>query len=397
MDITKRGGTPGLVPLKNAEQTAVDNAAVVPLTKQEPPAEVEASPAPKLVMAPAPAFIPVQMPAPAPRPAPEPAPERPPVPKIETSIAPKPAPIMEEPIVVEAPVPPVPEAKPSPVETYSGDFIDRVKETRASTATILAAEQDAKRDTPAAAPQESKRGRGWVPVAVGCLLLAAGGTGAYIAYSNYRATTAPVPVASVASAPIFVDSREQVSGVGTALQQAVAQAAVESLAPNTVRLLSLEASATTSVFSALNLRAPGVLLRNVNTMGGAAGVVRATSGEQGLFFILPVSSYGITFSSMLSWEPTMLEDFRPLFPPYIEQSAATTTAATTVATTTPVFSIVGFRDEIVANHDVRVYRDAAGRSVLLYGYWDQTTLVIARDPEAFAEILGRLGTARSNP
>ena len=57
------------------------------------------------------------------------------------------------------------------------------------------------------------------------------------------------------------------------------------------------------------------------------------------------------------------------------------------------FSIFFF-DEVVANHDVRIYRDAEGRSILLYGYWNQTTLVIARDPSAFAEILGRLATSR---
>ena len=58
-------------------------------------------------------------------------------------------------------------------------------------------------------------------------------------------------------------------------------------------------------------------------------------------------------------------------------------------------SVATFHDEVVSNHDVRIYRDAAGKSILLYGYWNQFTLVIARDPAAFTEILGRLATSRS--
>ena len=151
-----------------------------------------------------------------------------------------------------------------------------------------------------------------------------------------------------------------------------------------------------------------------------AGIVNV-GGTQSPFFVLSVSSYNDTYAGMLWWESTMANDLRGLFPPYPSPtsalSTATTTATTTpLATTTvktkkaaaatparaqttavkppPVF-VPAFRDEIVANHDVRVYRDALGRSLLLYGYWNQTTLVIARDPEAFIEILGRLANSRT--
>ena len=69
-----------------------------------------------------------------------------------------------------------------------------------------------------------------------------------------------------------------------------------------------------------------------------------------------------------------------------------------VASTTPVVPafIAGFYDATVANRDVRVYRDISGRDVLLYGFWNQTTLIIARDAAAFTEIVGRLGTASTS-
>jgi hypothetical protein len=66
------------------------------------------------------------------------------------------------------------------------------------------------------------------------------------------------------------------------------------------------------------------------------------------------------------------------------------------ATTSKVALKVGFRDEVVSNHDVRVYRDASNKSLIIYGYWDQKTLIIARDPAGFAEILARLATAHTS-
>ena len=73
-----------------------------------------------------------------------------------------------------------------------------------------------------------------------------------------------------------------------------------------------------------------------------------------------------------------------LFPPYATSSVAQVTSA-----------LSDFQDESISNHDVRIYRDTAGRSILLYGYWNQSTLVVARDPSVFIEILERLATART--
>ena len=99
-----------------------------------------------------------------------------------------------------------------------------------------------------------------------------------------------------------------------------------------------------------------------------------------------------------------MDEFSQIFPPYVSQSMATTSVATSTkkltnkATSTPIVSStkLAFVDEVIANHDVRIYRDVTGKSILLYGYWNQVTLIIARDPAAFAEILQRLATSRSN-
>ena len=281
--------------------------------------------------------------------------------------------------------------KPTPLKTYAGDFSERMKETRASAVTVLAAEQDASPRTPQVISENSSRSN--LPyIIVGVLLLVAGGFGAYVAYTRYLIVSAPVVLTRNASAPIFVDESEQILGTGTVLLKAIEQSVARPLAPNNIRLLSVASTTVGSVFSALPLSVPDILLRNVNAADSMAGVVHAGEG-QSPFFILSVASYGETFAGMFSWESRMPRDLKALFPPHPQPPVSTGSATSTAGGT--LTTQLEFRDEVVNNHDVRIYRDAAGRSVLLYGYWNQTTLVIARNPEAFAEILERLATART--
>lgn len=404
MDIFQKGGTPGLAPLKPAptpvESTPVPERAPLPI-----PEVVSAPPAPTMIQKPIPK--PEQAPA-----------ER----LIEAS------PIMERSIVVPRvpatepapllpPLPPEQSEEPAPLETYAQDFRSRVKETRSSTLSVLAAEQDAAAVAPQIAVKPENRSRAVLVVGAGVVLLGVGAVGIYLTYSRYQTAIAPVILAPSVSTPIFVDEREQVSGAGASLVQSIKQSVAKPLKSDTVRLLSFSsASSSMSVFAAVANTAPGILLRNIDAMSSMAGVVNTPSG-QSPFFILSVGSYSATFSGMLAWETMMQSNLSALFPLYAEPlpavvpapvatTTATTTktsvktapkAATTIATTTAAVTrpAAGFRDEVVSNHDVRVYRDAQGRSILVYGYWDQTTLVIARDPAAFIEILGRLATSRS--
>ena len=326
-----------------------------------------------------------------------------------SSQIPIPAPIS----IPQAPIARAPEApKTSPIETYANDFSQRMKETQASTATVLAAEQDAGPRVPQPLVPEKKFH--WNSrIVIGVTLLLLGGTGIYIAYTRYLTNVSPIILAPTVSAPIFVDDREKISGTGPVLLQAIEQSVSRPLSVGSVRLLYMaNTTDTDSVFSALHVSAPDILLRNVNATGSMVGVVNtgsataaAAGSNQSPFFILSVISYSNTFSGMLSWEPLILRNLEALFPAYPEEISTSPIATTTLATTTPKTtvrlprpapaSVPTFVDEVVANHDVRVYRDAAGRSVLLYGYWNQTTLILARDAAAFTEIVQRLATSRT--
>lgn len=317
----------------------------------------------------------------------------PPEPAAEAMVATPPPP--REPQYV-----PVPAAE-APIETYASDFTERMKDTRASTATVLAAEQDSLSAPIEQGAQEPTSKWAALYIAAGVLLFIVGAAGAFVAYTRYQAASEPVIEIPIVRAPIFVDEREQISGKGGELLAAFEASFVKPLASNAVRFVYTDATATTSLFALLPLSAPSILVRNIDPADSMAGVVNVggTSG-QSPFFILSVASYSNTFAGMLSWEKTMLNDLGRLYPAYSEVSVAqaTSTVSTSspkVATSTIPAIAAGFIDTLVANHDVRMYRDTAGRSVLLYGYWDQTTLVIARNAAAFSEIVERLASSRA--
>lgn len=252
--------------------------------------------------------------------------------------------------------------------------------------TILAAEQDAgPAPTLSPAPRAKSRIMTTLPFALGILLIVLGGVGAYMGYRYFSKNAAPIIATQVVPAPIFVDERESLTGDP---MEAFALSLEREVASGGVRLVYAETSSTTpgTLFSELYPEAPSALLRNIQADGSMAGVVSGVDG-QSAFFILSVLSYGDTFAALLSWENQMPSELAILFPT-LPSAVATTTAAAPLSPS-------GFLDEVVGNHDARVYRDEEGRSVLLYGYWDQKTLVITRNPDAYAEILSRLGTTRS--
>jgi hypothetical protein len=263
---------------------------------------------------------------------------------------------------------------PAPIHTYTSDFSQAVEEQHATPATILAAEQDSARRVTVVAPASSGINRFLIIGAIA--LVGLGAAGAYAAYS-YAKKPQTVAVAAVAPVRIFVDERVEVTGTGAALANAIDQSVATPLAANAVRLLSLANATPTSVFSALTLPAPDILLRNVNGPESIAGVVNV-SGAQSPFFILAVESYSDTFSGMLDWEPDMATDLATLYP--------------AIGTSTPASTFV---DDVVDNHNVRELKDSAGNLLIIYGYFDQGTLVIARDEDAFTELIGRLTNSRT--
>lgn len=300
--------------------------------------------------------------------------------------------------------------EPSASHTYDSDFTRHIEETGAGKVAVLAAEADTTPPVHIVSPEEH-RTLVWnrVFIGVGVLFLVGSVVSAYLV-NEYRLknpeTIAPAPTVTV---PLFVDDRVQVAGTSAALEEAIVRATAAPLTVPGVRLLYLGSgtSTVTDLFGALSFPIPNILLRNLNRTGSIAGAVNVT-GVPAPFFILSVVSYRDTFAGMLAWEPRMARDLSGLFPTYpttIGVTAPTDTATATLPfpgsapeTTAPRSGIVllGFSDEVIANQDVRVYRDESGKSRFLYGYWNPQTLIIARDEAAFSELVNRLGGTRSS-
>ena len=294
------------------------------------------------------------------------------------------------------------QAGPSPFHSYTTDFADRIETQQASSFTVLAAEQDAR----SGAPTSSRKRSGVVPAILALVLIVGGAGGLYAAYRYVSTDSATEETLGVPSL-IFADEKMELSGPD--YRQDLADAAGQPLVEGNILVTYITSASSTplgvraapqpggALIRQLNLGAPDILLRNVDLMS-TVGIVNA-GGETRPFFVLRVNSYERTFAGMLGWESRMLSDLDPLYPSY-EGPTPQQTATTTSTSTSPLPPITPpapreFVDSVVANYDVRVLKDAAGRTLVIYGYTDKQTLLIARDEAAFTTLAARLAATRS--
>jgi hypothetical protein len=318
-------------------------------------------------------------------------------------------------------VAPEEDAAPSPLHTYTSDFQDHIEEEHASSFSVLAAEKDA---APIKRAPKKRVPNNVLPIAAGIILVLAGAGAVYGAYL-YMSKNAPV--VSIAAQPSLIspDSRVMLSGKGSGLLSALAEQANQPLGANQVELTYVNVSTTTAqgvveepasggaFITELNLQAPDILLRNIDP-SSMVGIVSA-GGEIRPFFILRVTSYERTFAGMLQWEPTMFSQLSLLYPlypapapaPVVTQQISTTSTTSASSTSSKVVKIVpapiiptpkiesnqadqSFTDETVDSHDVRALKDNQGHTLVLYGYVDKQTLIIARNEAAFTLLLNKL-------
>src|SRR3989338_917185 len=187
---------------------------------------------------------------------------------------PEPAPVPKPvPAPPQAPLPPEVSRvgeKSSPIETYASDFSDRVKKTGAVTATILAAEQDsAPRPLRTEDIPSSSKKNLFYSIA-GTMLVVIGAGAAFFSSPPSAAPPLPAVIESV-PIPIFVDEREQISGSGAVLLQAIEQSVSRPLAPRTVRLLYTASSSTSD--NARYRARPGNIRRDTQPSRAITSVV----------------------------------------------------------------------------------------------------------------------------
>lgn len=310
-----------------------------------------------------------------------------------------PIPLVSKEPLVPAPVlvPPVsaaPPETPSPLHTYSSDFADHIDSASGTTFSVLAAQSDAGQT-----PKPAHRKRSFVPLLAGVAMLVIG-IGAIAGAYYFTKQGSVIPVATSVPSLIPFDESVEVKGTGQDLMQAISNAAQSgSVSGNIVVTYVTLATSTGSalpqpggvLIKDLDLPAPSILLRNILD-SSTVGYVNA-GAESRPFMILKVSSYERTFAGMLAWEPTMASDLATFYPAYADAAPIGTSTASSSPQVLPTTAPTAFVDAVVSNYDVRILRDAAGRSLMVYGYYGQDTLIIARDEAAFTALVSRLRAA----
>lgn len=311
----------------------------------------------------------------------------------DTSWIPTPPTPIEQPAASPAPLP-APEPTSSPLHTYSSDFADKIDTDQSSTFSVLAAQSDAGQATRTA----PARKRTFVPLLAGVAMLVIG-IGAVIGAYAYMhdQTSAPLAAQDVPSA-IKYDEAVEVKGSGDELQRDVANVGQGgSISGNVVVTYVTGISNNdgshipqpgAELIKRLNLSAPSILLRNIQDES-TVGVVNAGS-QTHPFMILKVNSYERTFAGMLAWEQTLPQELETWYPAYASLPTQDQASSTPIVV---LQSNPGFVDAVVANNDVRILRDASGRSLMLYGYHGKDTLIIARDEAAFTALMSRLSAS----
>lgn len=301
--------------------------------------------------------------------------------------------IPPEPVVVQA---------PQPLQTYSGDFAQRIDRQDASAFAVMAADMDRRRAGPAPLPRRTAPNYGLIYIIASTVLVVGGSLSLYFAYSYFRSGQPVELIRTPASSLIAADEEVKIRKEDGDAYRLFRDASLLPLSSGNIRVVYYTIATTTTVgvtdvkqsgttfLRAMRLRAPELLMRNLSpetTLGSVGTGESATP-----FFILGTLSYERSFAGMLQWEGTIAQDLSILYPEYPILAVVET------GTSTPAIAPVGkpqFRDEVVESYDVRVLRDAEGRSLMLYGYRDPETLILVRDEAAFAAVLTRFtGTSR---
>lgn len=302
-------------------------------------------------------------------------------------------------------IPPEPAAPkaPQPLQTYSGDFAQRIDGQGASAFAVMAADMDRKRAGPAPLPRRPAPNFGLTYIIASTVLVIGGSLSLYFAYSYFRSGQPIELISAPASSLIAADEEVQIRKEDGDAYRLFRDASLLPLASGNIRVVYYTVATTSAVgvtdvkqpgtifLRAMRLRAPELLMRNLSpdtTLGSVGTGESATP-----FFILSTLSYERSFAGMLQWEGTMAQDLSILYPEYpilavVENSTSTPAAV-------PVTGKSQFYDEVIESYDVRVLRDPEGRPLMLYGYRDPKTLILVRDEAAFAAVLTRFtGTSR---
>jgi hypothetical protein len=283
----------------------------------------------------------------------------------------------------------------SPLRTFKTDMAKAVGEKGLSAAKIAIAEQERLRNrsigSPAVVEEAPKRSH-WGLIFLLLLILIAGGVGAgsywlhwnllsfvpssLRAYVPFSSNT--TPVVSTPKVPVGTPFFSTETSLALNADDKAALASISKptgLAGSFTHLYLYRGSQVlglTAARQALAATWPDAVTRVLNDQFMLGNFNLATNSDH-RFIMLKPKFYEQAFNSLLNWERSMPDDLASMLGP---SSPRNERAAE-------------FSDRIFRNKDVRLLKNTAGQTILLYSFLDPDTIVITKDEETFAEIFKR--------
>ena len=340
------------------------------------------------------------------------------------SSAPKPLSTQTSPQSTPAPpqaTPKVEEQKPQEsllprLRTYKGDVAEAVKKQKASLASITAAEQERKTKVtvPTTAPAEKKQLRDYAKLkkilitslSIFLVVLGVSVVGYFLFFYDTgieNKTEQEIPSLVFINDKIEVDitnknsrqilqmlsnEKERVSGTISKITQLYLTIIIDR--ENRVK----ELASSSAFLSAINAGVSDSFKRALNpimTIG-----VHIFNGNQP-FIVFTVNSYQRVFAGMLGWEDSMHDTLSPFFGEKLPPLKVTIQSEITSTSTVTGGSVIKkrvFEDVVIKNIDARILKDDSGKTVLLYTFLNQKTLIITTNENTLSEIITRINTAR---
>lgn len=279
------------------------------------------------------------------------------------------------------------------IRTFDRDISSLVRERGASRTSIALqerahAEKEGTLSKPIyEQPAPQKKSFGWLlRITVLLILVTSGGGALWLGWSYYTATQENTP--RITETPdtgafFFVERNHNISR--ELLRSTDIFSLMSDITPAdetiehlyiTERVNSDESLITArALFEAARTSAPERLLRTLREpfMLGVYGAPTRSP-----FFIFSTESFADAFSGMLAWETTLSQDIEPIL-------GTLRLAGLTTSTLGAQYS-----DAIIDNTDVRIARNTAGETLLLYGIVGDGMVIITTHEETYREIRDRL-------
>lgn len=117
-----------------------------------------------------------------------------------------------------------------------------------------------------------------------------------------------------------------------------------------------------TILETLQISADGSFTRNITN-------IQFGSNKNNPFIVLTVASFDTAFGGILLWESSIPKDLSPLFENAVQTAG---------------------KDIRISNNDARVLTDEVGREIVIYGFVDKQTILIAPTRDVFIEVLQSL-------